>query len=279
MTKLKNWQIGLVVAALVVVAVAVWLVAFSGKQDENNSIAPVATSSANATGNGLQAIQERGVLKVGINPGIAPMEFLRDGEIVGFDVDLTNEIGKQLGVQVEFVVYDSLEDLVVDLVAGDFHGNYDMAISALGLKERRLVHSLAVPYFQSGLTILTTANNEDITDFESLKGHTVAAVVGSGEYGDVSNKEGVTVVDASNYTEVVDLVATGKADAAVLDVPVALRAVKENDNLRVVAEPFEESWYGIYIEGDDIALFEKITEIVKDLKANGTYESIYAKWF
>lgn len=227
----------------------------------------------------LQDIQDRGVLRVAVNPGIIPMEFARDGEIVGFDIDLADAIGEELDVEIELIIYDSFEAIKSGLLSGDFNEEYDVIISAMGIEATRLENSLAVPYFLSGLTILTHVDNRDVVDLQSLSGYKVGAVEASSEAGIISKLAGVEVVSSSNYEDLVLLQESGAVDAIVLDVPVALYAAKSNDELRVVPEPFEEQWYGIYIEGGERDLFEKISEIIRKIQRNGDYDRLYAKWF
>jgi ABC-type amino acid transport substrate-binding protein len=241
---------------------------------------PVDTPTAVAETGSLQAILDRGVLKVAINPGIAPMEFERDGEVVGFDVDLAQEIGQQLGVRVELVVYESLIDITDAVEAGDFQGNFDLVISAMGIEDKRTKHTLAVPYYLSGLTILTSKATDDISNLQSLSGKKVGAVTGSSEHGIVAIQvPDAVLVDAPNYNAAISSLQAGETEAAVMDVPVALLAAKKNDSLRVVPKPFEDEWYGIYMEDAELFLFDELNRIIRDLKESGVYDSIFAKWF
>ncbi len=54
--------------------------------------------------NSLQAVQKAGKLTIGLDDSYPPMEF-RDSKnkLVGFDVDLGNEVGKKLGVKTEYI--------------------------------------------------------------------------------------------------------------------------------------------------------------------------------
>ena len=52
-------------------------------------------------------VQEKGTLVVGLDDAFAPMGFRdADGNLVGFDIDLANAVGEELGVEVEFVPID-----------------------------------------------------------------------------------------------------------------------------------------------------------------------------
>ena len=71
-------------------------------------------------------ICEAGVLLVGMDASFPPFEFISaDGTLAGFDIDLAQELGRRLGVEVQFVVnlpYDGLYDALVIYKIGWFIG-------------------------------------------------------------------------------------------------------------------------------------------------------------
>ena len=62
----------------------------------------------------LDRILADGVIRVGLDPTFPPFEN-GDGGLHGIDVDLANAIGRELGVEVEFVLfgYDGLYDALL----------------------------------------------------------------------------------------------------------------------------------------------------------------------
>ncbi|WP_051931931.1 transporter substrate-binding domain-containing protein [Clostridium sp. KNHs214] len=60
-----------------------------------------------STGNALQNVKITGKLTIGLDDSYPPMKF-RDSKnnLVGFDIDLGNEIANKLGVKAEFVTSD-----------------------------------------------------------------------------------------------------------------------------------------------------------------------------
>ena len=42
-------------------------------------------------------------LRVGLNAIFAPFEYVENGKITGFDIDMINEIGKNLGYKIEIM--------------------------------------------------------------------------------------------------------------------------------------------------------------------------------
>jgi len=71
----------------------------------------------------LAAIKTRGTLRVGYDPGSLPFTTIIAGRAAGFDIDLSAELGRTLGVSVEFVptgldaAYDELQQGRFDIIA------------------------------------------------------------------------------------------------------------------------------------------------------------------
>ncbi len=67
-----------------------------------------ATATAQASKSRLQKVQETGVLRVGTTGDFVPMSFRDPGsnEFRGHQIDAANELAKELGVKVEFVITD-----------------------------------------------------------------------------------------------------------------------------------------------------------------------------
>ena len=76
--------------------------------------------------------EESKTLRVGLNSVFAPFEYKENGQIVGFDVDLINQIGKDLGYKIE-IEDQSFDGLIPTLKAGKI----DMIISGMTATEER----------------------------------------------------------------------------------------------------------------------------------------------
>ena len=93
-------------------------------------------------------------LTVGANVGNVPWEFQDDtGAIVGFEIDLANEVGKRLGRTVKFenIPFNGLFSAVQS-------GRIDMAVSSITITQKRLAElSFAQPYYDSDQSLTVTA--------------------------------------------------------------------------------------------------------------------------
>ncbi len=131
----------------------------------------------------VDEILKRGTLKVGLDIFV-PWAFKdKDGNLVGFEVDVANKLAEDMGVEVEFVPTE-WSGIIPALLTGKF----DVIIGGMGTTtERSLKVNFSVPYEYSGMdcvvnknmlpgvTSLEELNNEDIVIAVRLGATPVAA--------------------------------------------------------------------------------------------------------
>lgn len=215
-------------------------------------------------------------LVVGTNAEFPPFEYIEQGNIVGFDVELMNEISKITGKKVEFknMAFDSL------LIAMQT-GKINCIISGMTATDERRQHvNFSEPYFVSKQAVIVPENS-DIQKFEDLKGKKIGVVIGyTGDmvvtdmYKDTS---AITRYEATG--QAIMALTAGKVDATVLDMEPAKEYVANNEGIKVLDTALAEEEYSIALPKDNTALLEEINNALKTLKENGTYDKIYAKYF
>jgi len=99
----------------------------------------------------LTQIKQRGKLIIGTEPTFPPFEFVDEkNQVVGFDIDIANELAKRLGVKVEVVSlpFDSL-------IPALQQGKIDMVIAGMTITEDRAkVVDFSKPYFEANQAIV-----------------------------------------------------------------------------------------------------------------------------
>jgi polar amino acid transport system substrate-binding protein len=223
-----------------------------------------------------------GAMKVVIATDAAfpPMEFVdANKEIVGFDIDMMNAIADLKGFEVEYknTAWDGI-------FAGLESGDYDAILSAVTITDERLeVYAFSDPYINAGQAVVVRADEAAIASDADLPGHVVGAQIGTTGALAVQDIEGVELREYDTIDlALMDLV-SGNVDAVVVDTPVAADYALASDQfagkLKIVGEPFTEEYYGVTVRkgemGDFLALFN---EGLAEIKANGTYDEIYATW-
>ncbi len=127
----------------------------------------VQTSGAPGPDRSLERVQRAGELVVGLDPSYPPFEVINgQGQLDGFDVGLTQELARRLGVTCRFVTIDFggiFDALIV--------GRFDIIVGGISpFPEYARVVSYSRPYFDDGLILV---ENPEAT------GHTVGLESGS----------------------------------------------------------------------------------------------------
>ena len=84
-------------------------------------------------GNLLQEIEDRGVLRAATDPAYPPQSFVNDqGEFEGFDIDVTKEIAKRMGVEVQWITPSW--DVIT---SGNWAGRWDVSVGSMTVTPER----------------------------------------------------------------------------------------------------------------------------------------------
>jgi len=230
-------------------------------------------------GSGEQAKQEAKTLRVGATIDFAPFEFQDEGqkEYQGFDMDLIRAIAKEMGREAE-IQNIGFDGLIPALQAK----NIDVIISGMTINdERKEKVNFSAPYYQSGLTMVVRSDEEAIKSFNDLKGHKVAAQIGTTSANMLKEQEGITVLELNTPADCfMELKARG-VDAVVNDRPVNDYYINQTQAVGVksLSDMLSAEEYGIAMAKDNADLQKEIDAALKKLHDNGEYDKIYQKWF
>ena len=224
----------------------------------------------------LESIKEKGKVVVGLSADYAPYEFhiIENGQdkIVGFDVNLAEEIAKDLGVELEIKEME-FDSLITALPTG----KVDLVISGMNPTEKRAeTVDFSEIYYTSQHGILVRAEDADkYKNFEDLNGKKVGAQLGSTQ----AELAGELIKDAdlqllSNVNNLIIELKTGKVDAIVMELPVAQLAVQNNPELAVGEEVYEEESGGnaVAIKKGNEDLVEEVNKVIEKLTSDGTMD-------
>ncbi len=220
----------------------------------------------------IERIKDAGKLVVGTSTPYEPMEYKDEtGNIVGFDIDIANEIANQLGVETD--IRDMDFDLLIDAVA---NGEVDIAIAAITITtEREERVAFSNPYLNAGQVIITNESNQEINIPEDLKDKKVGV-----QNSTTSEEEALkytnetNVIKYNDYIEAVTNLEAGTIDAVIIDRPAGIVLAKDNSNIKIVGNPFTNELYGIAIKKGESALKTEINKVI----ASGIIDTFEAKW-
>ncbi|MEM7032727.1 MAG: transporter substrate-binding domain-containing protein [Chloroflexota bacterium] len=217
--------------------------------------------------NGLTEIQQRGVLRVGLDASFPPFEMLNEsGQVIGLDAEIAQHIAQDLGVEVTFlnIGFDGLYDAVKI-------GQVDLIISGLPV-DNRLTEDIAysVNYFNAGQVLVTTL--PQIQSLEDLNEHSIAV-----EWGSMADMEGRRLKE--QYGKIVlnqqpDPQTAIQHDLAIVD---SVTALSHSDK-RIVTY-LTNDWYAAAVSPENRALLSEVNRTLNRLLETGEMDQLQAKWF
>lgn len=227
---------------------------------------------------------QKKVLKVASETTYPPFEMVDDknGQYIGFDMDLIRAIAEVQGYEVE------ISSLGFDaLIPAVQAGTVDCAISAMSITpERQQSVDFSDPYFKGGLVVAVRSENTDIKGKDDLKGKVLAVEVGTIGY---ATAESIKAEEPSTQIKVFDGVGDaflemekGSADAVINDYPVTAYYIQTTGSgkVKMVGETFEaDDQYGIVVKKGNTEMLNMINEGLKKVKESGKFDEIQKKWF
>ena len=220
--------------------------------------------------------EDSDVLYVGTNAEYPPFEYLdENGNVAGFDIDLMNEIAKIIGKKIE------IKDMTFDgLIPALEARTIDIIIAGMTVNEsKKKIMNFSTPYYEVRQNIIVLDNNTDITNLSSLDNKRVAVVLGYRADNILSTNEAVTLERYNRTADTVLALQSGKVDAAVMDSPVAIGYVKNNEGLKIVDTYSDIQELAIGFRKKDVQLMEDVNNAMKILQTNGVYDSLLEKYF
>lgn len=227
-------------------------------------------------------IASTGKLIVGVNVPYAPNEFKNSaGEIIGFDVDLMNAVGKVLGLTPEF--RESQFDTIIPSVQA---GTYNVGMSSFtDTKEREKTVDF-VTYYTAG--VQWAQQKGAGIDPNNACGKRVAVQTTTYEDTDEipakskactdAGKPAIQKVQFESQDEATNALVLGNVDAMSADSPVTAYAIKKsNGKLEAAGAVSESAPYG-YPVAKGSELGQAMQKAVQYLIDNGQYKTIAANW-
>ncbi|MDR0615679.1 MAG: ABC transporter substrate-binding protein/permease [Synergistaceae bacterium] len=235
-------------------------------------LAAAAPSSAAAT-------MREGVLRWGgDSEGGFPYMFpnpANSDELIGFEVDIVNEIADYLGLEPEYV-----NNAWDNLIPGLSRGLYDIAINGLEVTpEHEEAVNFSIPYYKTFLQLAVRRDDDKgISEIDDCHGKEVGTLKESyaemilEELGDVNIH--TYIVEANTYEDLQN----GRLDAALFDSPIAIYSAGFNPSIKFVGRPVGEITYAIALPKENRELLSDINRAIVSLRDSGKLREIYDRW-
>jgi glutamine transport system substrate-binding protein len=210
-----------------------------------------------------------------------PFEFMEDGELVGFDIELITALAEEVGFEFEGgeIQTTNFDGIIPGLQTGQF----EIAIAGIGITEDRAeIIDYTDPYYESGLRIGVHIDNEDINGLEDLEGKSVATRLGSTSSQFLKeNLEDAEINEYEQLDQAYLAVENGSDDAILYDTPNVEYYISTSGEgvMKTVGDNYQAENYGIAITKGNEDLVAAMNEALQTLRDNGTYDEIHEKWF
>lgn len=219
----------------------------------------------------------REALLVGIdNAPPAPMQ-LGDperGDFRGYEVDLLKEVARRLDVVLHY--RRAFWSVIVDELAS---GALDLVCSAATVTEERCARvDFCDPYL--ALTLAVVAKQNDPRGGE-LDGRRVGVRRGTTAEAQTRARSAPAFLFVSESNEeLYTRLSLGELDAVVDDSPIAEWFARQVPGLWIAGRLLgTEGQYAVMVRKGDAALRDAVNGVLAELKADGTWESLYRRWF
>ncbi|MBD3897023.1 transporter substrate-binding domain-containing protein [Halomonas sp. ML-15] len=241
-----------------------------------------ALSAAVALGLGISstAFAELPSVDVVTDPSFVPFEMMDPdtGEMIGFDMDIINEVAERAGFEVNLTTME-----FAGIIPAVQTGNQEIAIAGVTITEERAeIVDFSDPYYDSGLQIIVRADNDDVETIEDLEGKSIATRIGSTSYDYLQETLGddADITPYPGNSDMYMALLGGNVDAAFYDAPnvAYFSQTRGEGRTKVVGPLYEGQQYGIvFHQGSEWV--EPANQALAEMREDGTYDAIYEEWF
>jgi ABC-type amino acid transport substrate-binding protein len=223
-----------------------------------------------------------GKLRIGtyfVNP---PFEYVADGQRIGFEVDLMNEVARRLSLVPEFV--DTRWETILQEMQD---GRYDCIVGGITITpQREQTLAWSTPYMTTTLSLVIDARRSPrIRGIADLRTASVGVQAATTDYdvavamkarGEIGSIKVYPFAEIGNA--MVDL-AAGRITAVMKVYPVAAWLARRAPGLRIAAQvPNDPQPLGIGLSKSNTALLAALNGALADMQKDGSYARLAQKW-
>ena len=229
----------------------------------------------------VEALKARGTLIMGYDVQFPPLAYADDdGELVGYDVELAEEVSKRLGVTLKAIPID-WDDKDNELE----NGTIDCVWSGYSITEpRKKAHSLTFPYLANE-QVLIVRKDGAVKSFSDLQGRVIGLRSASSSSDAINENPSFKnnlgdIIEYKDNKSCLDDLKVGAIDAMVMDSCFAyFLATQTGEPFDVVKTPLSSEEYCVCFRKNDPELRDAVEEILMEMVKDGTVARISTKWF
>lgn len=234
----------------------------------------------------LEEIKKRGKVVVATEAAFEPFEFVLDGKIVGYNMDILAFVIEKLGVQME-----QLNLPYQGILPGLLAKKFDFVATSNGINAERVKKYAYTRPTGSYETVIVVRHDDDrVKTLDDLNGLVVASQLASSvqpiletHNAELKAKGGAGYAETKLFTafpEVHIALASGQVDAIAIASPSAAVLMKNVPDTYKVATQIGQSDYLCWLtRPEDLDLRDFINARIDELNDEGKLKELQMKWF
>lgn len=202
-----------------------------------------------------------------------PFEYIEDGKIKGFDIELATAVANELGKEAEFkdIQFSSIFPALNN-------GIVDAAISTISITEDRAKNfELSDPYYIEGL-VMVFHKNKPITNKSEITNQKIACQLGTiMEFWLRKNAPNVTIITTDNNPQAIEALKSGLVDGVFVDAVQGDAFISKDKRLASVFITKADAGYGIALKKGS-PLIKSINDAIETLREKGVIQELKDKY-
>jgi polar amino acid transport system substrate-binding protein len=229
----------------------------------------------------LEQIQKKGVIRVGMSTFVPWAMKDKEGNFIGFEVDVANRLANDMGVKIEFVP-TKWSGIIPALLTGKF----DVIIGGMGIRpDRNLKVNFSIPYDYSGQSIM--AHKELAKDFNKLSDFNSPEIAVAARIGTTAAAAAQKYIPKAQLklfddeSQAVQELLNGRVHAMVASAPLpTFQVIKNPDKLFLPLEDaFTREPNGFAIRKSDLDTLNYFDNWIRFVEAEGWFKERKDYWF
>lgn len=238
------------------------------------TLTALALLATTAQARSWEEIKKSGTIKIATEGAFPPFNVIKGKELTGFEVDLANQLARQLGLKVQWVTqpFDSL-------LIGLQQDRYDFVIASHGITpERAKAVDFSNPHYCTGGAVVSRVGGPKTA--ASLKGKTVAVQVGTTYLENVRKVPGIKEVKTfPKDTDAQAALMAGRVDAWVGDKFTGLDLVKAQKGKLVAGSLLFNERIGMAVKKGNSGLLKELNAALAKSLSDGSYAKLSGQYF
>ena len=230
----------------------------------------------------LKTPTEGEALKVGVLGTIPPFSFIKNNELIGFDVELMNRFSIAINRPITYVQIP-----FSSLITSVSTGNINIATGGITITEERTKQiDFSDVYYNSYATVLCLTKNYkqsssnviyyNINDIRKSK---IGVLTGSSQDMFATRKFPKAKIQRIDIQpDLIMSLTSHKSDAIIYDGITAKYVLKHNNGLAILDGNISNTKYYVCFQKNDNKYHAKFNEFLKEINSNGIYNEMYDRW-